>query len=76
MDGRRWRRRTQVERIAAATARALQGNLASGAEKLAPQHKLFVRERIALLCDPGTFVEDQLLANAAYTDGHGPGPAG
>ena len=59
----------QVERIAAASERALQGNLASGGEKLAAQHKLFVRERIDLLCDHGTFVEDQLLANAAYADG-------
>ena len=27
-----------------------------------------MRERIDLLCDAGTFVEDQLLANAAYRD--------
>jgi acetyl-CoA carboxylase carboxyltransferase component len=53
-----------VARIGAATERALQGNLATGGEKLAKQHKLFVRERIALLCDDGTFVEDGLLANA------------
>ena len=51
-------------RVAAATGRALDGNLATGAEKLAAQHKLFVRERIALLCDPDSFVEDGLLANA------------
>ncbi len=44
--------------------RATQGNLATGGEKLAQQNKLFVRERIALLCDPSTFVEDGLLANA------------
>lgn len=62
----------QQERIAAATARALQGNLAKGGEKLAAQNKLFVRDRIALLCDPGTFVEDQLLANAPYHDGMDP----
>jgi acetyl-CoA carboxylase carboxyltransferase component len=49
--------------VAAATARALQGNLATGAEKLASQHKLFVRDRIALLLDEGSFVEDALLAN-------------
>ena len=42
-----------------------QGNLATGADKLAFQHKLFVRDRIALLVDDGTFVEDGLLANAA-----------
>ena len=40
----------------------------AGAERLAKQHKLFVRERIELLCDPGSFVEDGLLANALATD--------
>ena len=54
--------------IAAATERALQGNLAKGGEKLASQHKLFVRDRIALLVDEGSFVEDALLANATATD--------
>ncbi|HEY9294243.1 MAG TPA: acyl-CoA carboxylase subunit beta [Microlunatus sp.] len=34
------------------------------AAKLAGQHKLYVRERIALLFDQGTFVEDGQLANA------------
>ncbi len=34
------------------------------AAKLAAQHKLYVRERIALLLDDGTFVEDGQLANA------------
>lgn len=51
--------------LAAAAARARAGNLASGGEKLASQGKLFVRERIALLVDPGSFIEDGLLANAA-----------
>jgi acetyl-CoA carboxylase carboxyltransferase component len=37
---------------------------ASGAAKLASQRKLFVRERLALLLDEGTFVEDGQLANA------------
>jgi acetyl-CoA carboxylase carboxyltransferase component len=54
--------------IAAATERALQGNLAKGADKLAAQHKLFVRDRIALLLDEGSFVEDALLANTTATD--------
>jgi len=55
--------------IAKATQRALEGNLATGAEKLAGQHKLFVRERLALLLDEGSLVEDALLANAnAPTD--------
>ena len=54
--------------IAAASARALQGNLATGAEKLAAQNKLFVRDRLALLLDEGSLVEDALLANAAAGD--------
>src|SRR5438067_9265194 len=37
------------------------------AAKLASQHKLYVRERIALLVDEGTFVEDGQLANANAT---------
>jgi acetyl-CoA carboxylase carboxyltransferase component len=37
---------------------------ANAAEKLAAQHKLYVRERLALLLDPETFVEDGQLANA------------
>ena len=35
------------------------------AAKLADQNKLFVRDRLALLFDDGTFVEDGQLANAA-----------
>jgi acetyl-CoA carboxylase carboxyltransferase component len=34
------------------------------AAKLAAQHKLYVRERLALLFDEGSFVEDGQLANA------------
>ena len=50
-------------------ARAREGNLATEAEKLAKQNKLFVRDRLALLLDEGSFVEDGLLANAlAPTD--------
>src|SRR5439155_23016674 len=37
-------------------------------DKLASQHKLFVRDRLALLIDEGSWVEDGLLANAAATD--------
>jgi acetyl-CoA carboxylase carboxyltransferase component len=37
------------------------------AAKLAAQHKRYVRERIALLFDPDTFVEDGQLANALAT---------
>jgi acetyl-CoA carboxylase carboxyltransferase component len=57
-----------AKRLAAARARALEGNLQRDAEKLARQQKLFVRDRIDLLCDPGTFVEDALLANALADD--------
>jgi acetyl-CoA carboxylase carboxyltransferase component len=37
------------------------------AAKLAAQHKLYVRDRIGLLFDEGTFVEDGQLANALAT---------
>ena len=37
-------------------------------EKNKEQGKLFARERIARLCDEGSFVEDGLLANAAAGD--------
>ncbi len=39
-----------------------------GAARLARDGKLPVRERIDLLFDPGTFVEDGLLANATAGD--------
>ena len=48
--------------------RALQGNLAKEGPKLARQNKLFVRDRIALLVDPDSFVEDGLLANTMAAD--------
>ena len=44
--------------IGPASERALQGNLDKEAEKLARQGKLFVRDRLALLLDEGSFVED------------------
>ena len=56
------------EAIARAAARALEGNLAKVGDKLAQQGKLFVRERLDLVLDPGSFVEDALLANAAADD--------
>jgi acetyl-CoA carboxylase carboxyltransferase component len=56
------------DELAAATERALAGNLEKGADKLAAQHKLFVRDRIGLLLDEGSFVEDALLANAVAGD--------
>lgn len=57
-----------AERIRQAMERAALGNLATHGEKLAAQNKLFVRDRIALLIDDGTFVEDGLLANALAPD--------
>ncbi len=53
-----------AEAIGKAAERALQGNLHKEAGKLARQGKLFVRDRLDHLLDPGTFVEDALLANA------------
>ncbi|HMC41463.1 MAG TPA: carboxyl transferase domain-containing protein, partial [Acidimicrobiales bacterium] len=50
--------------FAAANRRAQTGNLAKEAEKLARQRKLFVRDRLGLLLDADSFVEDGLLANA------------
>jgi acetyl-CoA carboxylase carboxyltransferase component len=52
------------EAIKRASERALEGNLHKEADKLARQGKLFVRDRLDLLLDPGTLVEDALLANA------------
>jgi acetyl-CoA carboxylase carboxyltransferase component len=54
--------------ITGATQRARAGNLERDAGKLARQGKLFVRDRIDLLCDAGTFVEDGVLANALADD--------
>ncbi|MHB1487525.1 MAG: acyl-CoA carboxylase subunit beta [Acidimicrobiales bacterium] len=51
-----------------AGARARRGNLERGAAKLAAQNKLFVRDRLELLLDKGSFVEDGLLANASVDD--------
>lgn len=57
-----------MDHLSEALARAPKGNLHKEAEKLAKQGKVFVRDRIAMLCDAGSFVEDGLLANAAATD--------
>ncbi len=55
--------RDHYAELAAARAATLAPSVA-GAAKLAAQGKLAVRERIALLLDPATFVEDGQLANA------------
>src|SRR4051794_3545659 len=57
-----------ADRMAAAAERALAGNLAKVGDKLEQQGKLFVRDRLDLLLDAGSFVEDALLANAAADD--------
>ena len=56
------------EELQAAAARALRGNLDKEGEKLQRQGKLFVRDRLALLLDEGSFVEQGLLANAMAGD--------
>jgi len=48
--------------------RARAGNLHKEAAKLERQGKLFVRDRLDLLLDPGSFVEDGLLANTLAED--------
>src|SRR3954469_24152378 len=48
--------------------RALAGNLEKDRAKLAAANKLFVRDRLALLLDDESFVEDALLANALADD--------
>jgi methylmalonyl-CoA decarboxylase subunit alpha len=60
--------RPRHDGIHRASQRALEGNLAKVGDKLAKQNKLFVRDRLALLLDPGSFVEDALLANASSED--------
>jgi len=48
--------------------RALEGNRESARERLASQGKLHARERLGLLLDEGSLVEDGLLANALDGD--------
>lgn len=45
------------------TAKAREGGPRKYREKLAGQKKLFVRDRLNLLLDPDSFVEERLLAN-------------
>jgi acetyl-CoA carboxylase carboxyltransferase component len=54
---------SETEELASRIDRALAGNQARYGDKLAEQKKLPVRERLALLLDAGTLVEDGLLAN-------------
>ena len=57
-----------TEEVRKHTDRALQGNLEKDRDKLAKANKRFVRDRLDRLLDPGSFVEDGLLANALATD--------
>jgi len=57
-----------AKRLTEAMERAGRGNLHKEAAKLEAQGKLFVRDRIDLLCDPGSFIEDGRLANASASD--------
>jgi acetyl-CoA carboxylase carboxyltransferase component len=56
-------RKDHAKAVAAAREATLQPS-ERGAAKLASQAKLYVRDRIAMLVDEGTFVEDGQLANA------------
>jgi len=51
------------EHLKAKEARIRQGGAPKYHEQAKQQRKLFVRERIGLLVDPGSFVEDGLFAN-------------
>ena len=55
-------------RILSADARSRAGGPEKYREKLAASGKLFVRDRVELLCDEGSFIEDGLLANANTSD--------
>lgn len=52
------------EKLASETVRVLKGGSDKAHAKNAESGKLFARERIALLTDAGSFVEDGLFANA------------
>ncbi len=56
------------DRFDKAIEEAITGGPEKYHERLAEQGKLFVRDRIDLLCDSGSFVEDGLLANTLADD--------
>jgi acetyl-CoA carboxylase carboxyltransferase component len=56
------------EKLAATLARVEKGGAPKYHEKNAEQKKLFARERLALLLDPDSFVEDATLANNVAPD--------
>src|SRR5580700_11939359 len=55
---------SQDPKIRDLTARIEQGGAPKYHEKNAEQHKLFARERVGLLLDAGSFIEDAAFANA------------
>jgi len=55
---------SETDRFADAAAEARAGGPQKYRDRLVSQGKLPVRDRVALLCDEGSFVEDGLLANA------------
>ncbi|MFQ5947686.1 MAG: acyl-CoA carboxylase subunit beta, partial [Acidimicrobiia bacterium] len=59
---------SEHERFRKASERAERGGPDKYHEKLAAQGKIFVRDRLDLLCDRGSFVEDSLLANTLERD--------
>jgi acetyl-CoA carboxylase carboxyltransferase component len=59
---------SDLDELSRRTGRALAGNHAKVGDKLARQNKLFVRDRLALLLDEDSFVEDALLANNQAED--------
>jgi propionyl-CoA carboxylase beta subunit len=57
-----------ADRFRKATERIALGGPERHREKIKQQGKLFVRDRVDLVCDPGSFVEDGMLANAVDED--------
>ncbi len=60
--------RSLEDRFRKAAETAAAGGAEKYHQKLAEQGKLFVRDRVDLLVDPGSFREDGLLANASAGD--------
>lgn len=58
----------RADQIRAARERIAKGGSAKAHAKLAEQNKLFARERLALLFDADSFVEDAMFANAKAPD--------
>lgn len=55
---------TEEARFRTESERARAGGPDEYQERLLERGKMFVRDRVELICDPGSFVEDGLLANA------------